>query len=114
MLDYGCGKGRTLFRLASKGFRCHGFDVALPLMRSAAAREKVSFFTDVRDLDSQYRDVRLGFDKNNLVMMILHDNLGQITRIDFLNPERNKRFGGPLFTFTPPEGVDVIDERQTN
>jgi outer membrane lipoprotein carrier protein len=67
-----------------------------------------------RDIDSQYRSVRLGFDKNNLVMMILHDNLGQITRIDFLNPERNKRFGGPLFTFTPPEGVDVIDERQTN
>ena len=66
-----------------------------------------------RDIDSQYRSVRLGFDKNNLVMMILNDNLGQITRIDFLNPERNKRFGGPLFTFDTPEGVDVIDERQT-
>ena len=66
-----------------------------------------------RDLESQYRSVRLGFDKNNLVMMIMHDNLGQITRIDFLHPERNRRFGGPLFTFDPPEGVDVIDERQT-
>jgi len=66
-----------------------------------------------RDVDSQYRSVRLGFDKNNLVMMVLHDNLGQITRIDFHNPVRNKRFGGPLFTFDMPEGVDVIDERQT-
>lgn len=65
-----------------------------------------------RDIENQYRSIRLGFDKNNLIMMILNDNLGQITRIDFLNPVRNKRFGGPLFTFEIPEGVDVIDERQ--
>jgi len=65
-----------------------------------------------RDIESQYRNIRLGFDKNSLIMMILNDNLGQITRIDFLNPERNQRFGGPLFTFEIPEGVDVIDERQ--
>jgi len=65
-----------------------------------------------RDIESQYRSIRLGFDKNSLIMMILNDNLGQITRIDFLNPERNQRFGGPLFTFEIPEGVDVIDERQ--
>ena len=65
-----------------------------------------------RDIESQYRNIRLGFDKNSLIMMILNDNLGQITRIDFLNPERNKRFGGPLFTFEIPAGVDVIDERQ--
>jgi len=66
-----------------------------------------------RDIENQYRSVRIGFDKNNLGMMILNDNLGQITRIDFLNPERNQRFGGPLFTFEMPQGVDVIDERQT-
>jgi len=65
-----------------------------------------------RDIDSQYRSVRLGFDKNNLIMMILSDNLGQITRIDFLNPVRNKKFAGTLFTFDMPTGVDVIDERQ--
>lgn len=65
-----------------------------------------------RDVDSQYQSIRIGFDRNNLGMMILHDTLGQITRIDFHNPERNKRLGGPLFTFEIPEGVDVIDERQ--
>ncbi len=65
-----------------------------------------------RDTESQYTSVRLGFDKDNLGMMILFDNLGQVTRIDFLNPERNKRFGGPLFTFEIPEGVDIVDERQ--
>ena len=65
-----------------------------------------------RDIENQYRSIRLGFDKSNLIMMILNDNLGQITRIDFLNPVRNQRFGGPLFTFEIPAGVDVIDERQ--
>lgn len=65
-----------------------------------------------KDIDNEYSSVRLGFDKNNLGMMILFDNLGQVTRIDFLNPLRNKRFGGPLFTFEMPEGVDVIDDRQ--
>lgn len=65
-----------------------------------------------RDIDNQYKSVKLGFDNSdNLGMMILYDNLGQITRIDFINPERNKRFGGPLFLFEVPEGVDVIDDR---
>ena len=65
-----------------------------------------------RDIESQYRSIRLGFDKSSLITMILNDNLGQITRIDFLKPVRNKRVGGPLFTFEVPAGVDVIDERQ--
>ena len=64
-----------------------------------------------KDTENQYSSVRLGFDDNNLGMMIMFDNLGQVTRIDFNNPLRNKRFGGPLFTFVAPEGVDVVDDR---
>ena len=64
-----------------------------------------------KDVENQYNSVRLGFDDNNLGMMIMFDNLGQVTRIVFHNPVRNKRFGGPLFTFETPEGVDVVDER---
>lgn len=65
-----------------------------------------------RNTESQYSSIRLGFDDSELAMMILFDNLGQVTRIDFNNISRNKRYGGPLFTFNPPEGVDVIDNRQ--
>lgn len=64
-----------------------------------------------KDVENQYSSVRLGFNDNVLGMMIMFDNLGQVTRIDFHNPVRNKRFGGPLFTFETPEGVDVVDER---
>lgn len=66
-----------------------------------------------RDIENQYSSVRLGFNKNELGMMVLFDNLGQITRIDFQDPVRNKRFGGPLFTFEIPDNVDVIDDRNT-
>ena len=65
-----------------------------------------------KDIENQYKSVKLGFDnESNLAMMILSDNLGQITRIDFSNPVRNKRLGGPLFLFEIPQGVDVIDDR---
>jgi len=67
-----------------------------------------------RDFENQYNSVRLGFNDDNLGMMVMFDNLGQVTRIDFLNPARNKRFGGPLFTFEVPDGVDVVDERTSS
>lgn len=67
-----------------------------------------------RDIENQYQSVKLGFDGNNLGMMILHDNLGQVTRIDFINPVRNRELDGSLFMFDIPEGVDVIDERNTD
>lgn len=62
--------------------------------------------------DSQYSDVRLGFDGRKLGMMVLSDNLGQTTRIDFSEVELNADIKPSRFEFTPPEGVDVIDDRQ--
>lgn len=64
------------------------------------------------ETDSQYRDIRLGFDGTRLGIMILTDNLGQTTRIDFDGEQRNVRLVPSLFEFTPPPGVDVIDDRQ--
>ena len=64
-----------------------------------------------RDTESQYSSVRLGFDGDTLSRMILFDNLGQKTDIHFLQIVRNPKLDPSLFTFTPPEGVDVIDSR---
>lgn len=64
-----------------------------------------------RDIENQYSSVRLGFDKNDLGMMILFDNLGQVTRIDFSETQRNGELDNTLFTFDPPAGIDVIDDR---
>lgn len=65
-----------------------------------------------RNDDSQYSDVRMGFDGRELGMMILSDNLSQTTRIDFSNVVLNTDIDAARFEFTPPPDVDVIDDRQ--
>lgn len=56
-----------------------------------------------------YAQIRLGFAGPRLKRMDLRDNLNQTTRIEFTSPERNPNLDPSLFTFTPPEGVDVLD-----
>ena len=65
-----------------------------------------------RDIESQYIAIRLGFQNEQLVRMILFDSLGQTTQIVLLDIERNNTLDIELFQFTPPAGVDVIDSRQ--
>jgi outer membrane lipoprotein carrier protein len=64
-----------------------------------------------RDVDSEYRAVRLGFRGEEPAGMVLFDNLGQKTRITFHDVQRNVDLDADLFSFTPPAGADVIDER---
>lgn len=59
-----------------------------------------------------YAQIRLGFAGSSLKRMDLRDNLNQTTRIEFKNAERNPNLDPSLFTFTPPEGVDVLDAEQ--
>ena len=66
-----------------------------------------------RDLDAQYKNIRIGFDVKRLGMMIIADNLGQTTRIDFTDVSKNTKIAAELFNFSAPAGIDVIDERQT-
>ncbi len=64
-----------------------------------------------KNLEAQYKNIRLGFENTTLGMMIIVDNLGQTTRIDFLDIKKNTDISSSLFEFKIPEGVDVIDER---
>ena len=65
-----------------------------------------------RDIEAQYSSIRLGFNQNNLGMMVLYDNLGQVTRIDFSNAKRNMQLDTTLFDFEPPPDIDVVDDRE--
>ena len=58
-----------------------------------------------RDPETQYRLIKLGFDQDNLGMMIIEDNLGQTTRIDFQSINRNVELDNSLFSLTLPEDV---------
>ena len=62
------------------------------------------------DEDSGFSEVRIGFEDNRLRLMELLDNLGQRTRISFVDLRENVPIPLDTFDFTVPEGVDVIDE----
>jgi len=59
--------------------------------------------------ESQYDDIRLGFDAEGLRIMELQDKLGQTTRMQFSEEERDPVLPSGLFEFKPPPGVDVVE-----
>jgi outer membrane lipoprotein carrier protein len=67
-----------------------------------------------KNLEAQYKNIRLGFEGSRLGMMIIVDNLGQTTRIDFSDVKKNTELSSALFEFEIPDNVDVIDEREIN
>jgi outer membrane lipoprotein carrier protein len=54
--------------------------------------------------------VQLGFEGEVLRLLQLVDQLGQITRIIFSANQVNPNLAATLFDFSPPPGVDVIDD----
>lgn len=60
--------------------------------------------------DGNFNEVQLGFEGQTLRLLQLADQLGQVTRIVFTDNEVNPALGPTLFDFTPPPGVDVIDD----
>jgi outer membrane lipoprotein carrier protein len=63
-----------------------------------------------RMADSGFEKVRLGFAAHELKAMVLHDSLGQTTRLNFSRVERNPRLPPGLFRFVPPAGADILGE----
>lgn len=55
-----------------------------------------------------FNEIRLAFDGEDLKIMELEDNFGQLTRLTFTELERNPSLDPGLFRFEPPPGVDVF------
>lgn len=60
--------------------------------------------------DSGYEDIRVGFAQGRLRMLEMVDGFGQVTRVTFQSLRENPRIEPARFSFTPPEGVDVVGE----
>jgi len=58
--------------------------------------------------ESEFERIVMGLDANGIRLMIMEDAFGQRTEIRFSNLTRNAVIDPQLFTFTPPEGVDVV------
>lgn len=60
--------------------------------------------------DLSFQVVRLAFDSSGPRVMELVDKMGQTTRLEFNQVERNPALVDQSFHFTPPKGVDVVGE----
>jgi outer membrane lipoprotein carrier protein len=69
------------------------------------------FLLKPKQNDNMFASVKMGFDpKHQLKEMVLEDQIGHVTRVEFANIEMNKSLSAGLFTFKAPKGTDVIDE----
>ena len=58
--------------------------------------------------EASFTGLRLGFKKETLQMMELEDALGNRTIFEYSQVKLNPTFDQTYFSFSPPEGVDVI------
>jgi len=65
-----------------------------------------------KNLEAQYKNIKMGFDGDKLGMMIITDNLEQTTRIDFANFKKNISLSPHIFNFEIPNNVDIFDQRK--
>lgn len=59
---------------------------------------------------ANFTSLSMSFSGGKPVMMVLNDSLGQTTSIKFSNIKMNPSINASQFKFTPPEGVDVINQ----
>lgn len=60
--------------------------------------------------DNGFTKVELGFKDGKLSRMIFGDNLGQTTLIALFDLSLNESIDEKRFSFTPPDGVDVVGQ----
>ncbi|MBO1531193.1 outer membrane lipoprotein chaperone LolA [Psychrobacter sp. F1192] len=59
---------------------------------------------------ASFKSLSMSFNGGKPVMMVLNDTLGQTTSIKFNNIKMNPSISSSQFKFTPPAGVDVINQ----
>jgi outer membrane lipoprotein carrier protein len=63
-----------------------------------------------KDTESGFNKVELGFTDGSLTRMLFGDNLEQTTLIALIDVRFNEPIDEATFSFTPPEGVDVVGQ----
>ncbi len=63
-----------------------------------------------RRKEASYDDIRVGFDQGKLRVLEMVDGFGNTTRVTFDAVRENPKIDAARFSFTPPEGVDVVGE----
>lgn len=79
-------------------------------VKSFDARGFKWFVLIPKDKESMFEQVKLAFDKQQIVEMHLKDHLGHDTHIKFSGIHTNTTLNSSLFVFKAPKNTDVIDE----
>ncbi|MCH8302339.1 MAG: outer membrane lipoprotein chaperone LolA [Proteobacteria bacterium] len=77
---------------------------------SFAERDIVWVRLRPKTTDNGFTKVELGFKEGKLSRMIFGDNLGQTTLIALFDLSLNESIDAQRFSFTPPDGVDVVGQ----
>jgi outer membrane lipoprotein carrier protein len=87
-------------------------DVDTYFSLNALGVKKKLDWLEVRPLDEEslFDKVLMGFRGNTLEVMELYDHFGQKTLIRLAGLQRNPKTPADLYTFTVPEGADVVSE----
>ncbi|RZU45285.1 outer membrane lipoprotein carrier protein [Fluviicoccus keumensis] len=75
-----------------------------------AGKSRKTFVLKPKDKDALFETLRVSFSGSQLTGMQLRDSLGQKTDITFSQIKVNGKIADSVFQFTPPKGVDVINE----
>ncbi len=69
---------------------------------------------ELRSLDpaAEFERLLLGFGESQLKLLIMEDAFGLRTELRFAELVRNPPLEAALFSFTPPDGVDVIGDAE--
>ena len=63
-----------------------------------------------KSTSASFKSLSVSFSGGKPVMMVLNDTLGQTTSINFSNIKLNPTINSSQFKFTPPKGVDIINQ----
>jgi outer membrane lipoprotein carrier protein len=96
--------GTPALLLAGQGDLSGSFEIAEGGIADGLAWSRLT----PKGADGDFRELRVGIEGSELRRMTVVDRLGQTTRLEFSNIERNPRFEEGAFRFTPPPGVDVV------
>lgn len=73
-------------------------------------KDKNYYVLKPKSNNANFKNLSISFNGGRPVMMVLNDNLGQTTTIEFSNIKMNSAIAPSQFRFTPPAGVDVIEQ----
>lgn len=78
--------------------------------KEKTVRNRRTFILKPRDKDALFETLQVTFSGSQLTGMQMRDSLGQKTDITFGGIKLNGKIPDSVFQFTPPKGVDVINE----